>query len=385
MSRIIYNLSTAKGKARALILSVSLCVAVVFAATGDEEFEKGKLAYTEKNYVEAFHHLSNAAEAGHGDAQFWLGSMYQSDNYGLTADWAKMYDWFEKAAQNGNAQAAYQVATRHTGTMIWSDDDYSDSIPLLERAAEMGHSEAMILLTEIYARGQEHHEDKDKLVYWMERAANAGHSKGQYHFAKMHINGYGVERDMDKAGVWMLAAAKNGYRDAQYEFGIARFRGLLGQDENKQDAIEWIKAAARSEHAAAYGFLGMAYLLGDPVAKDTDAAYSLFVQAASLGDTDAPLKLAEVFAVGGFGNPDIQTALTWLRIAELNEHPDVEQARAALKRKFGYEPYQLHFAKQRADVCVRSDYKSRQCHTGEMSEEEKELLREVYDQLSESN
>ena len=379
-----------KAIARVLILGLSLSFVAVLASDGGEDFEKGKLAYQEKNYGEAFHYFTNAAETGHADAQFWLGSMYQSDDYGLQADLAKMYNWFERAAQNGNARAAFEVASRNTGSWIWPDDDYSETIPLLERAAELGHGEAMIQLTAIYARDHEHHADKEKEVYWTQRAAEAGQKEGQFQLSQMYFKGYGVERDENAAASWLQAAARNGHDGAQYEYGMTLFRGLLGQEANKELALEWIKLACRNENSAAFGFLSMAFLTGDGVAKDTEVAYNLLVESVRLGDDDAAFKLAEVFAGGGFGEQDIETALTWLHIAEKrDEHPGVAAARANIKREIGYDSYLLKVAEGRADACVRSgferDWEAWECRTGIPSEEERQATEALYDLVSGSD
>lgn len=379
-----------KAIAKLFVLCLSLHPIAALASDGGEDFNKGKLAYQEENYSEAFHYFTNAAETGHADAQFWLGSMYQSDDYGLQADWAKMYSWFERAAQNGNARAAFEVASRNTGSMIWPDDDYSETIPLLERAAELGHGEAMIRLTAIYAPNQEHHADKDKEVYWIQRAAEAGQKEGQFQLSQMYFKGYGVERDENAAASWLQAAARNGHDGAQYEYGMTLFRGLLGQEVNKELALEWIKLACRNENSAAFGFLGMAFLAGDGVTKDTEVAYSLLVESVRLGDDDAAFKLAEVFAGGGFGEQDVETALTWLHIAEKrNEHPGVAAARAHLKREIGYDSYLLQVAEERADACVRSgfeqNWEERRCRTGIPSEEERQATKALYDLLSGSD
>lgn len=86
-----------------VLLSVCL-FSMVHASPSDEDFKTGKQAYLEKRYPEAFHHFSKAADNNHAEAMLWLGTMYSGDQFGLKKDRSKVFAWYEKAAENGNAR-----------------------------------------------------------------------------------------------------------------------------------------------------------------------------------------------------------------------------------------------------------------------------------------
>ena len=354
-----------KNLAGILIVILLFMSGSAHAATPDENFEKGKLAYQQESYVEAFHFFTNAAEAGHADAQLWLGSMYQTDEFGLKEDWVKVYEWYEKAAQNGSAAAALRIAQRES-LFVMDFGDNSKAIALYERAAENGSPDAMDWLARVHNAKQDHHADKEKEVYWTQRAAAAGNKESQLRLSQMYFSGYGVERDVEQGGQWLQVSAANGNPKAQASYGAALFQGALGE-ANKEEGLEWVKLAARNENPAAFGFLGMVYLNGDTVAKDPDIAFSLFVEAVKLRDGAAAFKLAEIFAAGGFGEVDVETALTWLEIAEFFEHPEVARARNVMQRMFVYESDWVENAKVRAEVCRYYKFESDTCRISNVS------------------
>jgi uncharacterized protein len=63
----------------------------------------------QKDYKQALDWLTRAAQEGHADAQFKLGSMYYN-GYGVTEDRAETMKWYRKAADQGHVMAQANVA-----------------------------------------------------------------------------------------------------------------------------------------------------------------------------------------------------------------------------------------------------------------------------------
>ncbi len=76
---------------------------------------------------------------------------------------------------------------------------------------------------------------------------------------------------------WEPLAAE-GHADAQYGLYQIYSRGLL-VDPDQDQAIRWLKLAARQGHAAAQFYLGLSHLRGEGVEKDLEAAWIWFSRA----------------------------------------------------------------------------------------------------------
>jgi hypothetical protein len=76
----------------------------------------------------------------------------------------------------------------------------------------------------------------------------------------------------------MEPLAAEGHADAQYGLYQIYSRGLL-VDPDQDQAIRWLKLAARQDHPAAYFYLGLSYLRGEGVEKDLELAWVWFSRA----------------------------------------------------------------------------------------------------------
>ena len=65
----------------------------------------GYCYYKQNNAREAFNWLSKAAEAGHSNAQYYLGTLYTMHLDGIPHDSKMAFYWLDKAALNGNQDA----------------------------------------------------------------------------------------------------------------------------------------------------------------------------------------------------------------------------------------------------------------------------------------
>ncbi|MGD0569220.1 MAG: tetratricopeptide repeat protein [Candidatus Sulfotelmatobacter sp.] len=75
----------------------------------DAQYERGQLANEEEDYSTAVYWYRRAAAQGHPGAQLELGFKYQLGE-GVQLDNFRAYEWFEKAAEGGNAFGAQSIA-----------------------------------------------------------------------------------------------------------------------------------------------------------------------------------------------------------------------------------------------------------------------------------
>src|SRR5215472_16230295 len=114
--------------------------------------------------------------ADHGDrtAMQNLGWLYENGQ-GVTPDYVKAREWYEKAADKGVAVAM-------------------DNLGLL------------------YANGQGVTQDYAKAREWYEKAADKGEAAAMYNLGSLYLDGLGVARDYAKAREWFENAADKGKR-----------------------------------------------------------------------------------------------------------------------------------------------------------------------------
>ena len=176
-------------------------------------------------------------------------------------------------------------------------------IRLLHKAAEQGHAEAQYLLGLHYFEGDGVAEDKTEAIKWFCQATERGNSGAQYHLAECLLCGNGIAKDRNGAIQWFLKAAEQGYVDAQFMLGLCYLNGDVnndgtttnewfpnatemgiqemlndsgqyhysnrnGSDENKVEAVKWLRKAAEQGHTKAQFMLGVCYFNGDGVERD---------------------------------------------------------------------------------------------------------------------
>ena len=75
---------------------------------GERLFQKGKQCDSSNNYTEALKWYKKAAEMGNADAAYNVGYMYKF-GLGITKDYSLALKWFKKASKNGSSEAKLQV------------------------------------------------------------------------------------------------------------------------------------------------------------------------------------------------------------------------------------------------------------------------------------
>ncbi|WP_394829934.1 tetratricopeptide repeat protein [Pendulispora albinea] len=123
---------------------------------------------------EAIETLTKAANDGNVIAELTLGKAYLQGVPTLPKDPARAHDWFARAAETGNANAAYYM-----GVMSKSGEgtkrDPEEAIRWFEKAADAGSAHAMLLLANAYRNGEGVAADPKKALDLYQRAAELDH------------------------------------------------------------------------------------------------------------------------------------------------------------------------------------------------------------------
>ena len=155
---------------RKLVHSIALLL--VFGLSAPvlaEPFEDGLAAYVKQDYAAAVKWFRLAANQGNAEAQFNLGVMYEQGQ-GVPQDYAAAVKWYRLAAEQGNAQAQLNLGAMY------------DNGP----GVTQGYVQA---------------------VAWYRKGAEQGFASAQYNLGVMYTNGQGVPQDYVQAHKWFNLAA----------------------------------------------------------------------------------------------------------------------------------------------------------------------------------
>ena len=153
-----------------------------------------------------------------------IGEIYYYGDYGLSRNFKKAFYWYEKAANNGFANAQYNLALMYKkGEGVLRD--YKKALYWYRKAANSGLAEAQSNLALMYDEGKGVLRDYKKALYWYRKAANNGLAEAQFNLALMYKKGEGVLRDYKKALYWYTKAANNGDAEAQFNLSLMYYKG----------------------------------------------------------------------------------------------------------------------------------------------------------------
>ena len=107
--------------------------------------------------------------------------------------------------------------------------------------------------------GDDLDEKNTKSIQAYIEAAKNGNAEVQFQLALAFANGDGVERDIEKALNWLKEAARREHAGAQYNVGLGL---LFGPNPAPREAGKWMKSAAEHGYKPAYRVLGWMYTTG---------------------------------------------------------------------------------------------------------------------------
>lgn len=228
---------------------------------------------------------------------------------------------------------------------------------LLERAVELGQTDAMTLMVRLYMEGEYGGIDRERaaelamtaaedgipeaqmyagLAYMdgvsvgqdygeaarlLTLAANRGEQEARTSLAYLYENGLGVPRDEAKAYRLYRTAARAGSVNAMYHAGVCCEFGI-GTPVDEARAAEWYSRGAGSGDAFAAERLGHL-----TVTSDAHGAFELFLRAALDGVPTAMGTVGMCYLRGTGVEASTEEARKWLRLAADN---GVEEAAEAL-------------------------------------------------------
>ena len=154
-------------------LSLAVCLATLMGC-GNTSPEK------DASPADDIETLRKAAEQGNADAQYNLGVMYDEGTGGVPKDHAEALKWFRKAAEQGHAQAQFDLVVPYAfGFGV--PKDYAEAFKWFRKAAERGRMDAQNNLGDMYAEGRGVPQDYVAAYAWSSVAAASGDESGRKH------------------------------------------------------------------------------------------------------------------------------------------------------------------------------------------------------------
>lgn len=262
--------------------------------------------------------LTQAAEKGYAGAQYVIATFYY-DGIGVKKSFWKAVEWYELAADQGHAQAQYNLgiirnldkstaegrnwflkaakqghvlAQYHLGESFFHGyyfynhgyigKDNEQAIKWLSIAVEGNCSMAMTSLGDVYFNDDKYEE----AVQWYRKAARFGNSMALRNLAYCYENGFGVEKN-DAESNRLSQQAKE--IEQKEKFAVRRNDEDL--DRNYEYISTWYRKLAEQGSAPSQYLYGMCLYEGNGVEKDEETALEYLSQSANNGYTKAQVEL----------------------------------------------------------------------------------------------
>ena len=114
------------------------------------------------------------------------------------------------------------------GTGRGVSQDHAAAMSWFRKAAEQGHAEAQYNLGVMYEDGRGVPRDYTAAMSWFRKAAEQGEAKAQFNVGIMYAHGQGVPRDDVQAHKWLdLASSHSGASEKEIRERAVRNRDIL--------------------------------------------------------------------------------------------------------------------------------------------------------------
>lgn len=152
--------------------------------------------------------------------------------------------WYEKAANQGNAAAQYNLGYCYVhGQGVKQDNE--EAMKWFKSAAEQGQAEAQNLIGYCYFFEEYYIE----AVNWFKKAANQGNTLALGNLGICYYEGKGVTRNHDEAFRYLYKSASSENTSHDVMMYLSKcYRFGYGTQKNEKQAEYWLKKAAENNN-----------------------------------------------------------------------------------------------------------------------------------------
>lgn len=142
--------------------------------------------------------------------------------------------------------------------------------------------------------------DPKEALTWFKKLAAVGDEQARDYVMAAYLYGYGVNKNPDKSRRYAVQAAKSGEAIGQYALARDFLDGR--HRSTRKMGVVWLKKSAKQNFPNAQYKLGLLYIEGKQIKKDTATGIDLIAKAAEQHFTPAMVKLAEIATTQGRSN-----------------------------------------------------------------------------------
>jgi TPR repeat protein len=237
------------------------------------------------------------AKAGDEEAQYAVGEALANGN-DVKVNKAEASKWYGKAADQGNADAQFKLATLFHEGAPGLKKSPERAAKLYEAAAKQGHVEAQNWLGYCYQHGLGVAQSDKSAVEWYRKAADAKLAMAENNLGLMYLSGKGVEQDYAKAFELFQRSANQGYDWGMNNLGGLYEKGWGTEQDLAKALFLYRDAAAKGNDAAAKSVKRI-----EPLVVKTEANPSVQPTAAAPDNPTVNQPPATTAASGGNGGP----------------------------------------------------------------------------------
>lgn len=228
------------------------------------------------------------------------------------------------------ASDAEKAARLYRDALALSEIDELIANQQMLAAAELGHVQAMVRISEQYADGRGVQRDSKAALRWLQSAADGGNAEAIYQLGRRYEKGQGVEQDLVLSAELFLRAANQRHANAQAAIAYAYEMGR-GVDVDMDEARRWVKLGA--ENGSVRAMNNIAALL--EAGGEYDTAVFWYREAAADGSARAAANLGRLYRDAIGVERDYAASVSWLRKAVEQDDP-VGQLHLAYAYAFGW-------------------------------------------------
>lgn len=265
---------------------------------------------TDVSVEKAVEWLNKAAEQNNPDALYQLGFVFSSDKYSV-ADEEKAYEYYSRSLdgyikaeeENANATAEYRIG-RMCINGIGTEVNVSEGIHWLEKAALNNNAEAAYQLYKLYSEGTEIEGNPERAMQFLEISCYLDNPYAQYAFGKLKLEDGNLEEGIK----WLESAADKDMPYASYKLGSIYSSDEYGvRDETKAQAyyakaLKLFEAVYKEQPDDTMAYqIGRMYLYGQGTNVSINNAAEWFEKAAAQNNPDAHYQLGYIYRNADYG------------------------------------------------------------------------------------
>lgn len=233
------------------------------------------------------------AAGGDAESLFLLGCICRGGK-GLPADNAQAAACFKAAVEKGNLSAGLELGRMYRlGLGVKKDDRLA--VQYLSPAADHNFPDGSTAYTlaEIYADPKSPVHDDHKAFHYYRQAAQKGNPEGIYLCGIMLMNGIGADKDPAGAMEYLKAAAKANHAAAAWLCGELEFNA-----GREKESIPWYRQAADLDHVEAIRKFARMALNGQGMKADPELAIRYLKKLGGRADVSDLELLASLYESG---------------------------------------------------------------------------------------